>query len=142
MSQQQHPVADQAPVTPYNNTGVEKTEVQHYEQYAHSESDREKIGETDAEEGMMKDIDTGLDPVMIKKLVRKIDWRIIPVLSLMYAISLIDRTNLAIARAANDNYMNKELGLATTDPRYPNNRYSIITLIFFVPVSYFGLSHP
>lgn len=119
---------DNTPVTPYSNTGIEKAEVQHFEtEREYASSDPEKVGE--GETGMMKDIDTGIDPVYLKKLIRKIDWRLIPVLSMMYAISLIDRTNLAIARAANNNHMDKEIGTGKGDA------YSIVTLIFFIPVS-------
>lgn len=80
------------------------------------------------------DIDEGLDPDAVKKLTRRIDFRLIPVLASMYAISLIDRTNLAIARAANDNYFNTELDAGGT-----NDRYSIITLVFFVPYIIFEM---
>ncbi|KLT43192.1 MFS general substrate transporter [Cutaneotrichosporon oleaginosum] len=58
---------------------------------------------------------------------RKVDWRLIPILSAMYCVSLIDRTNLSLARQANNMHMDKELGTNL------GNRYSIITLIFFVP---------
>jgi hypothetical protein len=125
----QHPVT----ATPVVD-GIEKVDAKHYETnaYADNGSDHEK-GDTHSEEGIQKDIDAGIDPDYLKRLQRKIDWRLIPVLSLMYAISLIDRTNLAIARAANNNQMNKELALDINGG--DNNRYSIITLVFFVPVS-------
>lgn len=82
------------------------------------------------------DIDEGFDSQVVKRLMRKIDWRLVPVLSAMYAISLIDRTNLASARAANDNYMNTELKLTGKEG---GDRYSIITLIFFVPYIIFEM---
>ncbi|TXT13900.1 uncharacterized protein COLE_00093 [Cutaneotrichosporon oleaginosum] len=63
----------------------------------------------------------------MKRLVRKIDLHVIPILALMYCISLIDRTNLSMARAANNKAMNKELGLDV------GNRYSLATMIFFIP---------
>jgi hypothetical protein len=34
------------------------------------------------------------DVVEEKKLVRKIDWRLLPILGALYSISLIDRTNV------------------------------------------------
>lgn len=73
------------------------------------------------------DVDDGFDPKMIKRLVRKIDFHVIPILALMYCISLIDRTNLSMARAANNKAMNTELGLDV------GNRYSLATMIFFIP---------
>lgn len=74
-----------------------------------------------------EDIDEGFDPKVLKKLVRKIDWHIIPILSAMYCISLIDRTNLSMARSVNEKKMNTELGLNVGD------RYSIATMIFYIP---------
>ncbi|GMK56062.1 hypothetical protein CspeluHIS016_0211180 [Cutaneotrichosporon spelunceum] len=112
--------------------------VDEQEQIDNTQYDVEK-GEVDtaSEDGIQKDIDAGIDPVYLKRLQRKIDWRLIPVLSLMYAISLIDRTNLAIARAANNYYMDKELALDINDN--DNNRYSIISLVFFIPYIIFEI---
>lgn len=76
---------------------------------------------------LTQDIDQGFDPDLVKRTVRKIDWRLIPILSAVYTISLIDRTNLSTARAANANQMDRDLGTHIGD------RYSVITLIFFVP---------
>jgi hypothetical protein len=101
---------------------VDKREVNHFDDDSPS-----AIEKAVPQSALNKDIDFGFAPEVVKKLTRKIDHRLIPVLSMMYGISLIDRTNLAIARAANDGYMNTELGLKD------NDRYSIITLIFFVP---------
>jgi hypothetical protein len=54
---------------------------------------------------------------------RRIDLRLLPILGLMYSISLIDRTNLGLALVAG---MQKDLGLAI------GNRYTICVMIFFV----------
>lgn len=35
--------------------------------------------------------DEGFDPAVIKKIRRKIDWRLVPPLAALYAMSLIDR---------------------------------------------------
>ncbi|TXT08878.1 hypothetical protein VHUM_03006 [Vanrija humicola] len=53
----------------------------------------------------------------------------------MYSISLIDRTNLAVARSANENQFDKDLG--TGDPT--KMTYNIITVVFFVPYIIFEL---
>jgi len=104
-------------------------EVEKYETPEHIEYD-----DTKAElGGEVTGIDAGFEPAMLKRLVRRIDFRLIPILSLMYLISIVDRTNLAIARAANNVYMDKELHLKVGD------RYSIITCIFFVPYILFEL---
>jgi hypothetical protein len=34
------------------------------------------------------------DRIEEKKLIRKIDWRLLPILGALYSISLIDRTNV------------------------------------------------
>ncbi|BEI84447.1 hypothetical protein CcaverHIS002_0410510 [Cutaneotrichosporon cavernicola] len=73
------------------------------------------------------DIDDGFDPQFVKRTMRKVDWRLIPILIAMYTISLIDRTNLATARAANKVKMDREIGTGY------GQRYTIITLTFFIP---------
>ncbi|GMK56054.1 hypothetical protein CspeluHIS016_0211100 [Cutaneotrichosporon spelunceum] len=78
------------------------------------------------------DVDEGFDPKTIKRITRRIDWRLLPILGAMYTISQIDRGNLGLARSANNKKMNAELGLTSVDGK-PNNRYSIITLSFFIP---------
>ncbi|KAK4633242.1 hypothetical protein CLAFUW4_02744 [Fulvia fulva] len=59
-----------------------------------------------------------------KRIVRKIDMRLLPVLATIYSFALIDRVNLPNARIAG---MDEDLGLSI------GNRYTLITMIFFVP---------
>ena len=54
---------------------------------------------------------------------RRIDWRLLPVLGIMYSISLIDRTNLGLAFVAG---MEEDLGLDI------GARYTIMVMVFFV----------
>ncbi|KAL9006062.1 MAG: hypothetical protein Q9188_001189 [Gyalolechia gomerana] len=61
----------------------------------------------------------------IRRVVRKVDFRLIPLCGLMYCVSLLDRTNLSNAAIAG---MTKELNLRTKNP----DRYSVITLVFFI----------
>ncbi len=56
-----------------------------------------------------------------QKLLRRIDFHVLPPLCLLYALSLIDRTNIASASIA---------GL-TTDLKLVGNQYSITLLAFF-----------
>ncbi|KAL9712047.1 hypothetical protein Ac2012v2_005123 [Leucoagaricus gongylophorus] len=58
------------------------------------------------------------------KLIRRIDFRILPLLGLLYAIALIDRTNLSIARTAG---MDRDLELSK------GSRYSIVSFVYFIP---------
>lgn len=68
------------------------------------------------------DIDEGFDPEFVKRTMRKVDWRLIPILSMMYLVSAMDRANLSLARAANNKQMDKDLEL------FVGQRYSIATL--------------
>ncbi|KAK7415768.1 hypothetical protein QQX98_005681 [Neonectria punicea] len=58
-----------------------------------------------------------------KKTIRRVDLRLLPILGIMYSISLIDRTNLGLALVAG---MQEDLGLAV------GNRYTVIVMVFFV----------
>jgi len=58
-----------------------------------------------------------------RRLIRKIDIRLLPVLAVVYAFALIDRVNLPNARIAG---MDADLGLSVGD------RYSLVVMIFFV----------
>ena len=57
-----------------------------------------------------------------KKIMWKIDRRLVSILGLMYCVSLMDRTNLGLA-----NIGGMAVDLLLTGPRY-----SIITLVFFL----------
>ncbi|KAL0956452.1 hypothetical protein HGRIS_002600 [Hohenbuehelia grisea] len=59
-----------------------------------------------------------------RKTIRQVDWRMLPLLALLYAVALIDRTNTGIARVAG---MGAALKLSVGE------RYSIISCIYFVP---------
>ncbi|KAJ5937114.1 Major facilitator superfamily domain general substrate transporter [Penicillium verhagenii] len=58
-----------------------------------------------------------------KKLVRRIDYHLLPWLCLLYALSLIDRTNIPSAKIAG---MSEDLNLN-------GNRYSVALVVFFAP---------
>lgn len=68
-------------------------------------------------------IDEGFDPKEVKRIVRKVDLHLIPILAAMYCISLIDRTNLSMARSANGKIMDRELSLNQ------GNYYSVATMV-------------
>ncbi|KAL1581892.1 hypothetical protein WHR41_09336 [Cladosporium halotolerans] len=61
-----------------------------------------------------------------RKLIRRVDARLIPMCGVMYCVSLLDRTNLSNAVIAG---MGEELMLANIDGV---DRYSIVTLVFFI----------
>lgn len=68
-------------------------------------------------------VDSGFDPEYLRKTIRKIDWRLVPFLSALYSISLIDRTNISLANVAG---MGASLELT-------GNRYSVAVIAFFIP---------
>jgi hypothetical protein len=43
-----------------------------------------------------------IDPEAERRIVRKLDWRLIPWLSLLYLISFLDRTNIGNAKIQGD----------------------------------------
>lgn len=63
-----------------------------------------------------------LTPQEQKKLIWRVDVRLVLTLGFMYCVSLMDRTNLGIAMVA---------GMGT-DLKLIGFRYSIITLVFFI----------
>lgn len=64
------------------------------------------------------------DPNEVRRIVRKIDFRLLPVLATIYSFALIDRVNLPNARIAG---MDTDLSLST------GSRYTLVTMIFFIP---------
>lgn len=64
------------------------------------------------------------------KVVRRVDWRLIPILGLLYSVAGLDRVNLSNARVAG---MNKDLRFDI------GNRYSIALLVFFITYFLFEL---
>ena len=57
---------------------------------------------------------------VVKKLIRKIDYRLVPPLAFLYAIALVDRSNLPNARLAG---MDQELGISI------GNRYTFLVMV-------------
>ncbi|KAF2711769.1 MFS general substrate transporter [Pleomassaria siparia CBS 279.74] len=65
---------------------------------------------------------TAFTPEEQKKIIRKIDFRLVPTLGIMFCVSLMDRTNLGVAKVAG---MGNDLSLTGT-------RYSLVVLLFFI----------
>jgi len=65
-----------------------------------------------------------------KKIIRKVDFRLIPTLGCMYCVSLVDRTNLGVAMVA---------GMGV-DLKLTSEQYSLIVLLFFI--TYVALQPP
>ncbi|CAA7267719.1 unnamed protein product [Cyclocybe aegerita] len=69
-------------------------------------------------------LDAHYDPALVKKTLRRNDLRILPLLGFLYAVALIDRTNLGIARIA---------GMEVDLKLYIGERYSIASMSYFIP---------
>lgn len=69
-------------------------------------------------------LDAHYDPKFVSRTLRNIDFRMLPLLGLLYALALIDRTNLGIARVAG---MEKDLQLNIGE------RYGIASMVYFPP---------
>ncbi|OAL43136.1 MFS general substrate transporter [Pyrenochaeta sp. DS3sAY3a] len=67
---------------------------------------------------------------MEAKVLRKVDYRLIPILGLLYSVAGLDRVNLSNARVAG---MNKDLRFDIGD------RYSIALLVFFITYCLFEM---
>ncbi|KAJ4228773.1 hypothetical protein NW757_014112 [Fusarium falciforme] len=61
------------------------------------------------------------------KVLRKIDWRLLPMLTLLYTLSYLDRGNIGNAKVAG---MNEDLGLSS-------KQYNLILTLFFIPYALF-----
>lgn len=58
-----------------------------------------------------------LDEAATKRLIRKMDWRLIPFLALLYLLSFLDRTNIGNARL---DTLEDDLGMPKTSLQYNN----------------------
>ncbi|KAG5637852.1 hypothetical protein H0H81_002991 [Sphagnurus paluster] len=65
-----------------------------------------------------------IDAAFERRTMRYVDWRILPLLALLYSFALIDRVNLGAAYTAG---MAADLGLKK------GSRYSIVSCLYFVP---------
>ncbi|KAI1097691.1 major facilitator superfamily domain-containing protein [Jackrogersella minutella] len=63
------------------------------------------------------------NPIEAKKVLRKIDWRIIPLLQFLYMLTFLDRVNIGNARLWN---LERDLNMSGYD-------YNIVVLIFYIP---------
>jgi sugar phosphate permease len=90
---------------------------------SHLDEDVRKIlDDPEALSAWMENYESGSEEE--KRMVRKIDWHMMPILWIMYVFNYLDRTNIGNAKVAG---MNADLHM-DTDP----NKYSVALLVFFV----------
>ncbi|EJD36032.1 MFS general substrate transporter [Auricularia subglabra TFB-10046 SS5] len=75
-------------------------------------------------DGSASPVSVEYDAAFVRRTLRKVDLRLLPILGALYAFNLIDRSNIGLARVVG---AGEELRL-DIDPRY-----SIIALIYFPP---------
>ncbi|KAL4932358.1 putative phthalate transporter [Aspergillus undulatus] len=90
----------------------------------HDHPSIEKI--EDAKQPALNDVDYDEEftPAEQKRIIRRIDYRLVTITGLAYCVSLMDRTNLSMAAVA---------GMVVDLELYVGYRYSIVVLMFFVP---------
>jgi hypothetical protein len=81
--------------------------IEHTLAHHKDEGDAEMI-----ESGSNSSGELGFDEKATKKLVRKIDWVLLPFLALLYLLSFLDRTNIGNARLAG---LEADLGMSGLD---------------------------
>jgi len=85
--------------------------------------------------GRPYEIQWPLDPVKEKKLMRKVDWILVPWLFLLFLLAFLDRVNSNIPRKCR---LTRKVGNAKIQNLVPDlgltgNQYNIALLIFFIP---------
>lgn len=76
---------------------------------------------------MVKGVHAEVDSHELKKIARKIDYRLLPMLTVLYILSFIDRSNIGNAKVAG---MNDELKLT-------GDQYNMALTVFFFPYCLF-----
>jgi len=76
---------------------------------------------SDYSEGSIQDMT--IDPVLEKRVVRKFDTRIIPILAVMYLFNSLDKSNLGNAKTST----------LVADLHLKGSEYNTLVAIFFVP---------
>ncbi|RPA99625.1 MFS general substrate transporter [Choiromyces venosus 120613-1] len=74
--------------------------------------------------------ESGVDLAYEKRIIRKVDLRLLPILGALYSVALIDRANMANAAIA---------GMMVDLKLFIGDRYSIALLMFFIPYFLFEL---
>jgi MFS family permease len=72
---------------------------------------------------------TEFDPTEVNRVLKKVDWRLLPPLTLLYILAFIDRSNIGNAKIAG---MNEELGLSGA-------QYNMALTVFFFPYAFFEI---
>lgn len=77
----------------------------------------------DSASGRVESAVTDFDAVEHKRILRKIDWHLLPFVSLLYLLSFLDRSNIGNAKVA---------GMAV-DAQLTGLKYNTVAAVFFIP---------
>lgn len=69
------------------------------------------------------------DPIEVKKIIRKIDYRLLPLMIFLYTLTFLDRVNIGNARLW---HLERDLGMT-------GYQYNIAVLVFYIPVIIFEI---
>lgn len=79
-----------------------------------------------------------------KKVLRKVDWRLVPMLLILYLISFIDRANIGTSGHTSNSWKmltrtgNAKIEGMLKDLHMTGNQYNIALAIFFIPYTLAG----
>ncbi|KAJ2984306.1 hypothetical protein NQ176_g47 [Zarea fungicola] len=99
---------------------AEKTDYDIGKSYEYDNTTHVELAQSKLDEARQ---DVSIDTEIERQLLKKIDMRLLPILSLLYTMCLIDRTNIGAARIAG---INEELDLDVGE------RVSIALLVFYI----------
>ncbi|KAG9075133.1 hypothetical protein FS749_013223 [Ceratobasidium sp. UAMH 11750] len=99
---------------------------------ASPEDDRSNEKPTEYDGEVQSADNEGFDAAREHRLIKRIDFRLMPILCVLYALSLIDRGNLGSARV-------EGLGVTLKFEGHKNNHFSIALLVFFIGYFLFEL---
>lgn len=86
-------------------------------------SSNEKLVELEMERGKLSEGTPTFPADLERRVRRKLDWNIIPLISALYMLSVLDRSNIGNAAIAG---MHEDLNLY-------GNRYTWLLIIFYIP---------
>lgn len=95
------------------------------QEMAHSQLEKEKMSSKEDVDHLdiSPSVENTHDANFEKRVLRKIDFRLLPILGCLYTIALVDRSNVAVARISG---MDEDLGLTE------GSRASITIMVFFI----------
>ncbi|KAK2811321.1 hypothetical protein FQN50_002197 [Emmonsiellopsis sp. PD_5] len=79
--------------------------------------------DTEKDVPQVEEVDFADDPEAVKKLLRKCDWHIVPILFVLFVLSFMDRINIGNARIQG---LEKDLNMS-------GHQFNIALFIFFIP---------